>query len=77
MKLSIPLVVQSRKASGTGLPCEEMAAGQEKDCPAATEKKHVVRPGPAALPHYKCHASGCKHMKFISQLVSTWQQLSL
>lgn len=77
MKLGIPLIVQSQKAVGTSLPCEAVVEGHEKDGPAATEKKHLVRLGPAALPHYKCHASDFKHIKLISQFVSAWQQRSL
>lgn len=43
MKLSIPLVVQSQKAVEMSLPCEGTTEGHEKDDPAATDKKHLVR----------------------------------
>lgn len=76
MKLSVPLVVQSQKAAGMSLPCEAVVEGHE-DCPAATQKKHLARLGPAALLHYKCHASDFKCIKFISPFLSAWQQLSL
>lgn len=43
MKLSVLLVVQSQKAVGMNLPCEAIVEGHQKDCPAATGKKHLVR----------------------------------
>jgi len=51
MKLSVPLVVQSQEAVGMSLPHEGIVEGHEKHCPAATEKKHLARLGPAALLH--------------------------